>query len=730
MTGSIRIPASFDTDTRILGTITVKQAIRAGTPPLAVFLNAYPSITISTLPALSLALGAGILWAYWKPHGRHLDQHLYNSIQLLTAERPENTFTPERKDDYIRTGYGSAAAVIQVDPVNLELKTRDQQAALHQIQQDLISTVNYPIEIHSRQQDLDLSQYVNHLENLGIEGTDLGQLYLDAVQKFSEARIPTTQHYVTVKARPNNKAGISRLTQQIRNTLSKSLNQLYKPLQAEEAESDPSWETSEIHKCSGPVLAELNSRCREITDVLDAGNLSANRLEKQELDNILNTELRLDETGNRASVAVTEFPSSVDIAWTADLLRSPGYTNITQIIQPQNPAKTSSRLQRLSEKLNAEINSLRIQGYHGTNRLQGILEDIEWMLDLLANREDKPVKYGVYITAHHEDPDSTENTLQQACNWLETHQFDYLNDTRVKPKAASTNSLFQSSLWEKEQLMPASSAAAGFPYATQTIEQESGVYYGQDTSEDTPILLDRYDWSSHSMAWMGTPGSGKSYAAKIELVRSWLAYQDLQIIIVDPKKEYKHLGIKNGRSRTTLEEGKDYSFNKDIRRFEPEDIGDNNTQLLIDAVRQIYSYTTSNTRKTLVVIDEAHQLLDAKNEEGRILLSKFIREARSSNTAVNLITQNASDFTDHRRGRKILDNIPGKVFMRHERVSDSVVDYFDFSNREKQELYQLKTGTEHSYSEALLRVSNRVKSKIKVEATAAEKAGIEAGDPS
>ena len=113
------------------------------------------------------------------------------------------------------------------------------------------------------------------------------------------------------------------------------------------------------------------------------------------------------------------------------------------------------------------------------------------------------------------------------------------------------------------------------------------------------------------------------------------------------------------------------------------------------------------------------------HEHGRDVLNQFVLEGRDTNTAITLVTQNASHFTHCREGQEILDNMPGKVFMRHDRVSDDVVDYFDLSQREKQELFELKTGTDADHSEALVKISGNLDTRVRVEATDAEHQLIE-----
>jgi hypothetical protein len=147
----IRVPSSFNVKTRLLGTITARDTARIGLPVVAVIAYNYPGIELNLLLYIAAAFAIGAGWKFWKPRGRHTDQHITNLATGLINGTAGNDFTPEARGDIVRTGNGAVAAVIEVEPVNLDLKTRDQKKALHRIQEELLSEVNYPVKIHSEQ---------------------------------------------------------------------------------------------------------------------------------------------------------------------------------------------------------------------------------------------------------------------------------------------------------------------------------------------------------------------------------------------------------------------------------------------------------------------------------------------------------------------------------------------------------------------------------------------------
>jgi len=698
----IRFPGKLQVSTKFFGQFTIKDLTRLITPLGTAYLLK-PTPTGFTLAALF-----AVTWYLWTPYGQHLDTLLYNLIRWkITTRKINHKNKGYAKNDHINLENGQAIALIKITPTNLDIKTRTEKHALHNIYQNLLDTVNYPIHITSYQEKLDLENYIQKVKQQTPENHQVKQEYIKLCQLYTEQNLTHTKHYIKIFAEKD------------------STNLLPSFLQVED--EDLTEKTLE---------EELNSRANEVIDTINTAELQAERVTGQELKNKNHSTETLSPSikpawtlnkddpvfnGYKKTFYIQEYPSNVEFGWPIQILRVDGSVNITQVIKPRKPGKAASKLQRISEKLNAEIDSFLSQGYKGTNKLETLLEDTEWMLDLLAERKATPVDYGVYITSKADTEKKCIQTHRQVQNRLNTLQIQYQSPILRTDQAYITDHPGKGDKLRETQLLPSTCAAAGFPFGTQTTQQNTGVIYGVDTSDETPVLADRYSWSSHSMARMGMVGSGKSYAAKLELLRSAHVYNndELQIIIVDPKQEYGDIiEALNGRTQT-IEPETQYRFTDEHLCFQVHERGQQeDVEQLVYLLQRIYKHTSQNQDKTLVLIDEARILMN--HETGRKVLNQFVLEARDTQTAITLISQNASHFTYCREGREILDNIPGKVFMRHDRVPDSVVDYFQLSNQERQELHELKTGTKSEYSEALLKITGKLDTRIQIESTPIE----------
>lgn len=99
------------------------------------------------------------------------------------------------------------------------------------------------------------------------------------------------------------------------------------------------------------------------------------------------------------------------------------------------------------------------------------------------------------------------------------------------------------------------------PFTTQELFQQQGFYYGLNSLSKNLLFFSRKSLKNPAGFVLGTPGSGKSFATKRELINILLDSKDDEILVIDPESEYGFLCQAFGGSVVKLSMDTDTYFN-------------------------------------------------------------------------------------------------------------------------------------------------------------------------
>ncbi|MFP9061727.1 helicase HerA domain-containing protein [Natrialbaceae archaeon A-chndr2] len=606
---------------------------------------------------------------------------------MKTIRRPVVNSTGE----YLEIGE-AMLAVIEVSSVSFELQTDRDEGVAHSFYQDLLDAISEPVYLHSRQRTSTLDSYLEGFDPISGLKTRQEDYYRYCYELFADG-VGVTDHYLILRETPRSSSQTT--TERLETRLQNMLTRLHATdFQADHVAGD------QLHRFAD---RELN--------------------QDPKVSPRYSTVPSTDSDEFRKTVYVGEFPSQLRFGWPATLLNLEGLVDITQVIRPQDSKTVTNRLNRLADWLEVEILSFLSNGFHGFNTLERLLEDAEWVLQQLRDHDSRVHEYGAYITVHGASKEAVEATYNRVDTQLQLLGIQTGSTMFRTDQAYYTDSSFHRDRLDQVSLMPSESVATGFPFGTRPLTR-NGVVYGLDQVEETPVLLDRFSWDSHSMAVMGTQGSGKTYWTQLELLRAACIYPDLRIIVVDPKLEYHDVIETLGGVTQIIQQGLVYDLDERITCFQPEQRGIlDHDDSVVELLGQIYAAVSKNRENTIVVVDEAHRVFE--HPTGRSLLNRFVLEARNINTAVQMVTQSAGHFTKYEEGQDILDNVPARAFFRHEDVSKALHDYNVLSEKEQRRVSTFPSAKNAGYSEALLHLPGQKRIHLRVDSTQKEHQIIE-----
>lgn len=125
-----------------------------------------------------------------------------------------------------------------------------------------------------------------------------------------------------------------------------------------------------------------------------------------------------------------------------------------------------------------------------------------------------------------------ETVMSTRLFYIKTATFQQLEGLQsILPRA-------ENELNQKRNL-DSSSASLTFPFVSSELVQESGMLYGINKSNNSLVIIDRFMLNNANSIIFAQSGSGKSYTAKVEILRQLM--QGTKVIVIDPEREYKQL---------------------------------------------------------------------------------------------------------------------------------------------------------------------------------------------
>ncbi|PTO38634.1 VirB4-like conjugal transfer ATPase, CD1110 family [Enterococcus mundtii] len=91
------------------------------------------------------------------------------------------------------------------------------------------------------------------------------------------------------------------------------------------------------------------------------------------------------------------------------------------------------------------------------------------------------------------------------------------------------------------RLLATSAVSALMPFSISEMLHENGNYYGINSVTKNLTILDRKKLMAPNGFVLGTPGSGKSFSVKREIVNVLLRNAKDEVIVIDPESEYQHI---------------------------------------------------------------------------------------------------------------------------------------------------------------------------------------------
>ncbi len=233
------------------------------------------------------------------------------------------------------------------------------------------------------------------------------------------------------------------------------------------------------------------------------------------------------------------YPRQLFTGWLSSIINLDEEIDLSMFIYP---VESQVVLENLRKKVSQLEAGLQIDAEKGRVRdpgKQAAIIDAEQLRDSLQIGEERFFRLGMYFTIYSKSLEELE-IIQHKVETILGQQLVYSKPATVQMEQGLNSTLPQMT----DQLMVRRNMNTGalstsYPFTSADLTQENGILYGINMHNSGLVLFDRFTLENANMVVFAKSGAGKSFAVKLEALRSMM--MGTEIVIIDPENEYERL---------------------------------------------------------------------------------------------------------------------------------------------------------------------------------------------
>jgi len=239
------------------------------------------------------------------------------------------------------------------------------------------------------------------------------------------------------------------------------------------------------------------------------------------------------------TVFAVGYPRHISLGWFAPIINMSVPLDIAMYYYPVRSDIILKQLRTKVGNLEAQLIADREKGAPRDPIRETALRDIEQLRDNLTQGVEHFFQFGLYVSIYADSKEKLD-ALTDDIEALFGSRLVYSRKALYQAEQGFNSTL---PLANDELMitfnMNSSPIASSFPFISSDLSSDNGVLYGINRHNNSLVLFDRFSLQNANTCVFATSGAGKSYAIKLEVLRSMMLGTD--VIVIDPEKEYKHL---------------------------------------------------------------------------------------------------------------------------------------------------------------------------------------------
>ncbi|OGG62059.1 conjugal transfer protein TraC [Candidatus Kaiserbacteria bacterium RIFCSPHIGHO2_02_FULL_54_22] len=254
-------------------------------------------------------------------------------------------------------------------------------------------------------------------------------------------------------------------------------------------------------------------------------------------------EIELGEKFVRSFYTIS-YPRFLTDSWFSPIINLDKVLDVSLFIHPIETAQALRGFQKKVAEVQSQINEREAKGLVRDPMLDTAYQDLESLRDNLQQAQEKLFDVGLYIALYGDSKEEIDKTEGDIRGILDSKL------VYTKPALFQQEQGFRSCvpLGTDELLvnskLNSSPLSSIFPFVSFDLTSDRGILYGINRHNSSLILFDRFSLENYNSVVFAKSGSGKSYATKLEVLRSLMF--GTNVIVIDPEREYEQLAESTG----------------------------------------------------------------------------------------------------------------------------------------------------------------------------------------
>lgn len=239
------------------------------------------------------------------------------------------------------------------------------------------------------------------------------------------------------------------------------------------------------------------------------------------------------------SYFVISYPRYLTDSWLSPIINLDKVFDVAIHVVPLDTGDVMKSFQRKVAEVESQIMTREEKGLVRDPTLDVAYKDLEDLRDGLTQAQEKMFEVSLYITIYGSTEAEVDKVENEIKNILES-RLVYVKPALFQQDVGfiSTLPLGTDQLQIKNKLNT-SPLSSFFPFVSFDLSSDKGILYGLNRHNGSLILFDRFSLENYNSIIFAKSGSGKSYATKLEILRTLMF--DTEVIIIDPEREYEYL---------------------------------------------------------------------------------------------------------------------------------------------------------------------------------------------